>query len=115
MSKPALLEMIENQWPDSHYEVTISCDEFTCLCPYTGKTDFATLTITYTPTNKLIEIVSLKQYLASFSNVKILQEFAINQICQDLGQVLHPKILIVKGEFSARGGVKITPTCSYKE
>ncbi|MFA6915608.1 MAG: preQ(1) synthase [Parachlamydiales bacterium] len=109
MPNQKLLEIIPNEYAHSHYEVTLVCDEFTCLCPYTSKPEFATLTITYTPCEKLIEMISLKNYLASFSNAKFFQEFAINKICDDLGKALQPKSLTVKGEFSARGGMRLIP------
>lgn len=109
MSDPALIETLDNDWPNSTFEVTLICDEFTCLCPYTGKPDFATLTIIYSPDKYLIEMMSLKEFLTSFSNEKIFQENAINKICNELVKALKPKKIQVKGEFSGRGGVRLIP------
>lgn len=113
MPNQKILEIIPNEYSKKHYDVTVICDEFTCLCPYTAKPDFATLTITYVPQESLIEIVSLKNYLASFSNTKIFQEFAINKICDDLSKILKPKSLTVRGDFSGRGGVRLIPVAHY--
>lgn len=109
MINPDILEILQNERPGSNLEVTLVCDEFTCLCPWTGKSEFATLTITYVPAAKIIEMVSLKNYLTTFSNTKIIQEFAVDKICQDLAKVLEPRSMTVKGEFSARGGMRLIP------
>lgn len=114
MPSSKLLEVIPNEYPSSQFDVTLVCDEFTCLCPCTGKPEFATLTITYRPSETLIEMISLKNYLASFSNIKSFQEFAVNKICQDLSKLLKPKSLSVKGEFSARGGIRLVPIAYYE-
>lgn len=107
------LSVLGNLWTAADYEVQLFCAEFTCLCPFTHKPDFAELTITYVPDRYLVETRSLKVYLSAFRNVSLIQEFAVNQICADLARTLQPKKLIVKGEFAARGGVRITPTAHY--
>lgn len=112
MTKAELLEIIDNEHPNSNLEITLVCDEFTCLCPWTAKPGFATLTITYTPTSKILEMISLKNYLASYSNTKIIQEFAVDKIRQDLYNILEPKNIVVKGEFSATGGIRLIPISS---
>ncbi len=112
MPNKELLEIIKNEFRDGNLEITLVCDEFTCLCPWTCKPEFATLTITYTPDENIIEMVSLKNYLASFSNAKILQEFAVDKIRKDLVAALAPKKITVKGEFSARGGIRLIPVSS---
>lgn len=113
MAKVELLKIIENQAINANLEVAVMCDEFTCLCPYTEKPDFAVLTIIYVPSSKLFEMMSLKSYLASYSHRKILQEMAVSQICADIAHVIKPKSLTVKGEFSSRGGIRLMPSASY--
>ena len=108
------LEMIENTWSQADYEVQLFCPEFTCLCPFTHKPEFAELSISYVPGSYIIETRSFKNYLAAFRNIELLQEFAINHICRDLSVALQPKKLTVKGEFVARGGIRITPVAQYK-
>lgn len=106
----SLIEIIPNQWPNADYEISLICEEFTCLCPVTGKPDFAAIYISYVPNDHIVEIMSLKSYLSSFRNTTIFQEFAINQICDDLSFILDPKSIEVRGEFAARGGIRIIPT-----
>ena len=70
----AVLESIPFEYSDSATEVVYETEEFTAVCPWTGLPDFGTLTITYVPQDKLVELKSLKYYLTSFRNVGILQE-----------------------------------------
>jgi len=57
---PSLLEVFENQHPETDYWVKFNCPEFTTLCPITGQPDFATLYISYIPDRKMVESKSLK-------------------------------------------------------
>ena len=53
-------------WPSAYaddYEVVITIPEFTSICPKTGLPDFATLTITYVPDRRCVELKSLKEYV----------------------------------------------------
>ena len=63
-----LLETFDNQFPRRDYVIEIVCPEFTSVCPKTGQPDFGTLTFTYTPDRKCVELKSLKMYLQSFRN-----------------------------------------------
>ena len=63
-----LLETFENQFPGRNYDIEIVAPEFTSVCPKTGQPDFGTLTFTYTPEGKCVELKSLKYYLQSFRN-----------------------------------------------
>jgi 7-cyano-7-deazaguanine reductase len=58
-----LLETFENRYPHRDYKIEIVAPEFTSLCPKTGQPDFGTITITYTPAAKCVELKSLKFYL----------------------------------------------------
>ena len=44
------------------YTVTLSTEEFTCVCPMTGQPDFAKIKIQYIPDKKIVESKSLKLY-----------------------------------------------------
>ena len=57
------LETFVNKHPDNDYFVKFNCPEFTSLCPITGQPDFATITISYVPGEKMVESKSLKLYL----------------------------------------------------
>ena len=61
------------------------------MCPKTGQPDFGTLTITYTPEAKCVELKSLKLYLQQFRNEGIFYEAATNRILDDLVAVLQPR------------------------
>ena len=50
------LEAFPNHNPERRYTVTLTCDEFTCLCPATGAPDFASITIRYIPNRWILRI-----------------------------------------------------------
>ena len=106
---PSLLDSFENRHPERDYWVTFTCPEFTTLCPKTGQPDFATLTIRYIPSKKLVESKSLKLYLFGFRNHGDFHEDVINVIYNDLAKLLKPKYMEVYGKFAARGGISIDP------
>ena len=74
------LETFENQFPERDYKIEIVCPEFTSVCPKTGQPDFGTLTITYTPDDRCVELKSLKIYLQQFRNEGIFYENVTNRI-----------------------------------
>ena len=105
-----LLETFVNQFPDRDYRIEIVCPEFTSVCPKTGQPDFGTMTISYTPAEKCIELKSLKFYLHSYRNEGIFYENVTNQIFDDLTAVLEPRNLKIEAAFHARGGITETVT-----
>ena len=54
------LEVFENSFPDREYQIEITCPEFTSICPKTGQPDFGTLIFRYVPSDKCVELKSLK-------------------------------------------------------
>ena len=109
-----LLETFDNQFPNRDYEIEIVCPEFTSVCPKTGQPDFATLTITYIPDVKCVELKSLKFYLQSFRNEGIFYEHVTNVILDDLVAVLTPRWLKVHAAFNARGGITENVTVEHQ-
>jgi 7-cyano-7-deazaguanine reductase len=101
----AVLETFENANQQRSYWITFKTSEFTSLCPITGQPDFATITIEYIPGKLCIESKSLKLYLFSFRQVGTFYEEIVNRIYSDLSETLHPKRLVVNGDFTARGGI----------
>lgn len=93
--------------------VTITCPEFTSLCPKTGQPDFATIHIEYTPRAWCVESKSLKLYLMSFRNAGEFHEACITRIASDLLDLLEPDVLVVRGEFTPRGGIPFWPISTY--
>lgn len=110
---PELLETFPNKHPDNDYFVKFNCPEFTSLCPITGQPDFATIYISYVPSEKMVESKSLKLYLFSFRNHGDFHEDCVNIIMKDLIRLMAPKYIEVWGKFLPRGGLSIDPYCNY--
>jgi 7-cyano-7-deazaguanine reductase len=72
------LDTFPNPSPGRDYTIEIVCPEFTSLCPKTGQPDFGTLTYTYTPDEKCVELKSLKLYLQRFLLVAELHAKLVN-------------------------------------
>ena len=104
----AILETFENQYPGREYVIEIVCPEFTSVCPKTGQPDFGTVTITYTPSSRCVELKSLKFYLQTFRNEGVFYENLTNRIFDDLSAVLQPRDLRVVAAFTPRGGISTT-------
>lgn len=111
----SVLETFANQHPDHDYWVTLTCPEFTSLCPVTGQPDFGTIVIRYVPSAHMVESKSLKFYLFGFRNRGDFHEDCVNLILKDLRALMAPKYIEVVGEFAPRGGIAITPFVNYGE
>jgi 7-cyano-7-deazaguanine reductase len=98
----AVLETFEYAGPDQ--EIVTETREFTAVCPYSGLPDFATLTIRYVPSDRCVELKSLKYYVTSYRNVGIFQEHATAKIAEDLFKLLEPQMLEVNTVYNVRGG-----------
>ncbi len=103
-----ILETFPNRNSQRDYEITLTCPEFTVLCPVTGQPDFGTLTIRYTPDHHCVETKSLKFYLASFRSQHAFGEDVINRIADDLVDVLAPRQLYLHAEYTPRGGISLS-------
>jgi 7-cyano-7-deazaguanine reductase len=110
-----VLETFPNEFPDRDYTIEIRCPEFTSLCPETGQPDFGTLTFSYTPDAKCVELKSLKLYLQQFRNEGIFYEHATNRILDDLVAVVEPRRMTLVAAFTPRGGITTTVTVSYEK
>jgi len=109
-----LLETFPNQYPDRDYTIQIVCPEFTSVCPKTGQPDFGTLTITYTPDQKCVELKSLKLYLQRYRNEGIFYETVTNRILDDLVAVVQPRTMTLVAAFTPRGGITTTVTATFQ-
>ena len=65
------LEVVNNEYTDRNYNVKINIPEFNCVCPRTSLPDFATIKINYVPNKVIVELKSLKLYIAKFRNIGI--------------------------------------------
>ena len=113
MSSTATLETFPSPRPEREFEITISCPEFTSVCPITGLPDFGEIRITYTPADRCIELKSLKYYIVEYRNKGVFYEAATNQILDDLVKACSPRRMTVVGDFTARGGIKTVVTATY--
>lgn len=109
----SILDTFDNPRPGREYEVKFVFPEFTSVCPVTGQPDFATITITYVPGRKCVEMKSLKLYFFAYRNKGIFYEAVINTILDDLVAVLKPRRMTVIGEFAVRGGTAGTVTVHH--
>lgn len=118
----ALLERFENPFNLEQFQLTngtslnkvkITCPEFTSLCPKTGQPDFAVIVIEYTPRNWCVESKSLKLYLNTFRNVGEFHESCVARIAKDLIALTDPQQMLVRGEFTPRGGIPFWPEVNY--
>jgi len=86
------------------YEITIETKELTFLGDE-HKPDFGTVEIIMYPTNKVIELKSLKYYFYNFRNKRISYERIINTIYKDLLEIYKPNKLKIIMKFGLRGGI----------
>src|SRR6202521_2574678 len=96
------LETFANQFPHRVYTIEIVCPEFTSVCPKTGQPDFGTITFTYTPEAKCVELKALKLYLQRFRDQGIYYENVVNRLLDDFVKACKPRRCRVVGCFSAR-------------
>lgn len=102
----AVLETFPYDGPQQ--EIVTTTGEFSAVCPFSGLPDIATLTLRYVPSDRCIELKSLKYYVMSYRNVGIFQEHATARLAQDLQQVLHARILTITTLYNVRGGFETT-------
>lgn len=108
----ATLETFANPSRNS-YLIRLETADFTSLCPVTGQTDFAQITIEYVPDKLCVETKSLKFYLASYRNERAFNEAVTNRILDDFVAACRPREARITAEFSARGGIALTVRAEY--
>ena len=84
------------------------------MCPKTGQPDFGTLTLSYVPDRKCVELKSLKLYLQKFRNEGIFYEHVTNRILDDLVAVVRPRRMTLVAAFTPRGGITTRVTAQYE-
>ena len=99
------IETLENKFRERPYEIELEALEFTSLCPLTGAPDFGTLTIRYVPGELLLELKSLRDFLTSYRQRKILQEEVVNELLDEIVRSASPRFAEVVGVFNVRGGL----------
>ncbi len=106
----SVLETFPYQGPVQ--EIVTETGEFSAVCPFSGLPDYAMLTISYVPSDRCVELKSLKYYILSYRNVGIYQEHATARLAEDLWKALAPKRLTVRTVYNVRGGFETTATVS---
>ena len=108
------LETFANPNPGRDYLIEIVCPEFTSLCPKTGQPDFGTITFSYAPAQKCVELKSLKLYLHRYRSLGVFYESLVNRLLDDFVTACQPRHCRVVGAFTPRGGITTTVTCVYE-
>jgi 7-cyano-7-deazaguanine reductase len=108
------LETFPNQFAGRDYSIEIVCPEFTSMCPMTGQPDFGTITFTYTPGQRCVELKSLKLYLQRFRNEGVFYEHVVNRLLDDFVTACQPIRCKVVGAFTPRGGITTTVTATFE-
>ena len=98
------IETWESQYPKT--TITIVDPEYNAICPKTRLPDFGTITISYEPDRRCLELKSFKMYMTAYRHVGIFYENAVNRILRDLVRACEPVWMTVRGEFNARGGIR---------
>jgi 7-cyano-7-deazaguanine reductase len=101
-----VLETFPYEGPDQ--EIVTETSEFSAVCPYSGLPDFAILTIRYIPSDRCVELKSLKYYIMSYRSVGIFQEHATARLAEDLQRLLKAQTLTVTTRYNVRGGFETT-------
>jgi 7-cyano-7-deazaguanine reductase len=104
------LETFPNPSPGRDYTIEIVCPEFTSVCPRTGQPDFGTITFTYTPAARCVELKALKLYLQRYRDQGMFYEAVVNRLLDDFVAACEPKRCRVVGAFTPRGGITTTVT-----
>ena len=97
-------------WPNHFpgYRIITRYPEYTSVCPKTGLPDYGTIIIEYEPKKSCLELKALKMYLLAYRDLGIFYENAVNRILRDIVDATRPEWCIVRGEFTARGGLTTT-------
>ncbi len=112
--KTPAIEAFVNIYPDRDYEITMTTQEFSCVCPKTGLPDFAELRLTYVPDKLCIELKSFKEYLLAYRNKGIFHENVVNRVIDDVVATIKPRRLRLEGIFNSRGGIQTTVVREYR-
>ena len=107
------LDTFPNPRPGRDYSIEIVCPEFTSVCPLTGQPDFGTITYTYTPGEKCVELKSLKLYLQRFRNQGIYYEQVTNRLLDDFVEAIAPKRVEIVTRWTPRGGITTNVTVRH--
>ena len=97
------------------YEVKVKIPEFTFL-GVKEQPDFATMYLTFYPSDKIIELKSLKLYVYQLRNIIVSYERLINIAYDNIMEVYEPDRLRITMICNPRGGIssKLTIDSDWK-
>ena len=98
-----VLKALTNPTRDA-YEMKIFTPEFTFLGT-DKQPDFSRVYVTFYPSEKIIELKSLKKYFYQFRDIHVSYERLLNHMFDDLMTVFEPARLRLVIEFFPRGGI----------
>ena len=110
-AKDAKIELLKDKklttFPARGHQPIIEWEypEFQCLCPISKRHDQGTVRLKYQPEKDLLESKSVRDYLSSWRNKKIWQEYVTEEIADSLFNSCEPKWLVVEILWSSRGGI----------
>lgn len=85
--------------------VQLEYPEFQSLCPVSERHDQGTVRIQYEPDKIILESKSVRDYLASWRNMKNWQEYITEEIADKLYRDCGARWLIVEIQWAPRGGI----------
>ncbi len=88
------------------HEAEFLYENFTCICPVTGRRDYGKVKIRYKPKDRILEYESLDSYFKTFEDKKLHHEAVVCKVFEDLWKALNPEFLEVEAEFEERSGVR---------
>ena len=112
MPDTTLLECFDTPSPGRDFVIEHVSEEFTSVCPVTGHPDFGCVTVRYCPSDRCIELKSLKLYYQSFRNEGIFYEAVTNTIRDHLEEAMKPKWMLIRTDWKGRGGIRSTITAT---
>ncbi len=115
MPDTSALETFANPAADREYVIEHVSTEFTSVCPKTGHPDFATVILRYAPAELCVELKSLKLYYQSFRDEGAFYEQVTNRLRDDLIGLMRPRWLVLRTEWTGRGGIHSTLTATHGE
>jgi 7-cyano-7-deazaguanine reductase len=107
----SVLETFPYDGPEQ--EIVTETREFSAVCPYSGLPDYALLRLAYVPSERCVELKSLKYYITSYRNVGIYQEHATARLAEDLQKLLQARRLTVTTVYNVRGGFETTCSVTF--
>ncbi len=108
--RPEVLETFPYEYRGRDALVELDSDEWSCVCPFSGLPDFGRVVVRYIPSDRCIELKSLKYYLTSFRQVGIYQEHAAGRLLDDLVAGCDPKWMEIVLDYRVRGGIHTVVT-----